>query len=199
MRKYSMRKPYIAIFVALTMSLLADDAAFFENEVHPILETHCFKCHGGQEVKVDFRLSNREDLLKGGELGLAVDLETPEKSLLLEMISYKDQEHQMPPRGKLSQADRDTLKKWVLAKVPFKPELERHFEEEVHTGVDPTKVNDVTKAAWGYQPVKRPEVPKTAAHPVDAFIQKQLMENGLKANPRAGRRALARRARRAHV
>ncbi|MFT5127183.1 MAG: hypothetical protein ACI8W8_000784 [Rhodothermales bacterium] len=182
-----------AIFAVLGLNALSDDA-FFENEVHPILETHCFKCHGGEEVKVGFRLSNREDLLKGGELGAAIDLDAPEKSYLLEMISYKDQDHQMPPRGKLSQAERDTLKKWVMAKVPFKAELERHFEEEAHLGFDPTKVTDETKSAWAYQPVKRPEVPKAAAHPVDAFIQKQLAENGLKPNPRADRRTLVRRA-----
>src|SRR5262245_18018695 len=61
----------------------ADKIAFFEKEVLPILRTKCFECHGGGEkVQGQFRLTSREGLLKGGELGPAVSLEKPDESQL---------------------------------------------------------------------------------------------------------------------
>ena len=48
------------------------------------LETHCFDCHGpSSTIKAGLRVTSREDLLRGGERGSAVDLEDPGRSLLL--------------------------------------------------------------------------------------------------------------------
>ena len=73
---------------------------FFETRVKPILEKNCFQCHGsGKKIKGELILTNREDLLKGGETGPAVDLNRPKESLLLSAINYED--YEMPPSGKL--------------------------------------------------------------------------------------------------
>ena len=49
----------------------------------PVLKDKCFKCHGGEKVRAEFVMTNREDLIAGGESGEAVDLESPLDSLLL--------------------------------------------------------------------------------------------------------------------
>ena len=57
--------------------------------------------------------------------------------------------------------------------------------------------NAIEKAAakhWAFRPVKRPEVPKGTANPIDAFVLKQLSDKGLSLSPRADRRTLIRRA-----
>src|SRR5690348_3629579 len=72
---------------------------FFESQVRPILETACFKCHGGEaKIKGGLRLTSRAAILKGGDTGPAVSLDDPAKSLLLKAISYKDDDLQMPPK-----------------------------------------------------------------------------------------------------
>src|SRR5262249_24345063 len=61
-------------------------AAFFANEVLPVLKATCFKCHGDTKGKGGLSLASRAGLLKGCDLGPAVSLERPEESLLLKAI-----------------------------------------------------------------------------------------------------------------
>src|SRR4051794_29687587 len=71
----------------------ADKVQFFEKQVKPILEASCFKCHGGEaKVKGGLKLTSRAAILHGGDTGPAVSLDAPLKSLLLNAISYKDQD-----------------------------------------------------------------------------------------------------------
>ena len=108
-----MKRIQITIFALLTSSFLAkaevkptpEDAAFFKKEVLPILQKSCFRCHGEKEkLKGHFRITSREGILNGGDQGAAYNEKEPEKSILLEMISYKDGDHEMPPKEKLPQA-----------------------------------------------------------------------------------------------
>ncbi|MBC7819304.1 MAG: hypothetical protein IAG10_20660, partial [Planctomycetaceae bacterium] len=81
----------------------ADDVAFFEKDVLPILKANCFACHGSEKkLQGGLRLTDRDEILKGGESGPAVDLKKPEESLLLQAINYDGL--MMPPKGKLSKA-----------------------------------------------------------------------------------------------
>src|SRR5262245_22808856 len=91
-----------------------DGAKFYDSQVRPILEAHCYACHGGLDGKKltgGFSLSSREELLKGGEDGPAISLEKPGESVLIRAINY--QELEMPPKGKLPQSQIDILTKWV--------------------------------------------------------------------------------------
>src|SRR3712207_5126348 len=100
----------------------AQDRAFFDKEVRPLLETHCLKCHGAEEkIKGGLRLTSRGDLLKGGDLGPVLAPANPADSLLLRAISYKDDKLQMPPKGKLPPEAIATLTKWVEMGAPFPP------------------------------------------------------------------------------
>ncbi len=175
-----------------------EDRAFFTQEVHPILQTHCFECHGGGErLKAGFRLTSREGLLRGGDLGAAVDLADPAHSLLLRMISYADPDHEMPPAGKLPAEERAVLQRWIEQGAPYDPSLEIAGDPEAEA--DPTKVSAQSKAFWSFQPVVKPPVPQTAdpswsAHPIDAFLYRRLQEKGLRPNPPAPPEVLLRRA-----
>src|SRR5215217_4741198 len=80
----------------------AQDLSFFQTQVQPLLETHCLKCHGaGDKVKGGFRLTSRQSILQGGDLGPAVQPDKPTDSLLLKAIGYTDEKLRMPPKGKL--------------------------------------------------------------------------------------------------
>src|SRR5436309_2879990 len=96
----------------------ADEIAFFEKDVRPLLENKCVRCHGGEKVKGKLKLTTRADVLKGGGGGPAVALEAPDRSRLLQAIHWRDG-LEMPPSGKLPQKDIDTLTRWVRAGAPW--------------------------------------------------------------------------------
>ena len=76
----------------------ASGAAFFENEVRPVLATTCFECHGPKKQKSSLRLDSRARLLQGGERGPAIVPGEPSRSLLIAVVSGMH-EIKMPPRG----------------------------------------------------------------------------------------------------
>src|SRR5215471_10401221 len=77
---------------------------FFESKIRPVLAQHCYKCHSTQSEKVKGKLllDSRESILKGGESGPAIVVGEPEKSRLVEAVSYKNPDLQMPPKERLS-------------------------------------------------------------------------------------------------
>jgi len=171
--------------------------AFFDAKVHPLLEEHCYKCHGAKErLKGGLRLTSREGLLRGGDSGSGLDSSNPEKSLVLEMLSYEDGDHEMPPKGKLAQEAIDTLTEWVRLGAPYNPD--REIKGEIEHAANSTQVNDANKSYWAFRPVTRPEVPTVAdpkwRRPIDALIHSRLSAVDLKPNGPAPARQLIRRA-----
>ena len=46
----------------------AEQVAFYEKQVLPILKEHCFKCHTGKKVRGKLWLDTRTAILEGGDL-----------------------------------------------------------------------------------------------------------------------------------
>jgi len=55
--------------------------AFFEKEVRPLLIEQCSKCHGPKKQEAGLRVDFRSALLKGGESGPAIGLNSPRISV----------------------------------------------------------------------------------------------------------------------
>lgn len=167
---------------------------FFETKVKPILEKKCFECHGAEkEIKGGLILTNRDDLLKGGDTGPGVDLENYKDSVFLSAINYED--YEMPPSGKLPKEQIEILTNWVKLGAPWKGKGFR--PNVVESGHKVPEVNEETKKWWSYQPVERPQVPaikgNDSGNAIDAFILQKLKEHGLKPNPKASKQTLIRR------
>ncbi len=168
---------------------------FFETKVLPVFQEKCFGCHGGgDKIRGAFVMTNRDDLLTGGESGEAIDVSSPMDSLLLEAVNYDS--YEMPPDGKLPQEDIDNIATWIRLGAPWKG-AQFKPESNVESSTVPT-VNEETKKWWSYQPVSRPSVPDVenewATSPIDALVYKQLLENDLQPNSRASKEILVRRA-----
>src|SRR5262249_39809612 len=98
----------------------AADMDFFEKQVRPLLAARCYKCHGNvKEVKGGLKLTSRESVLKGGESGPAAVAGKPNESSLIKAIKYD--ELQMPPDGKLSDAEIASLTRWIELGLPWPP------------------------------------------------------------------------------
>ena len=172
----------------------AEQAAFFEAEVRPILAESCQKCHGTDKQKGGLRLDTPEGVFQGGDSGPAVVPGNLEESLLIEAIRHEGLE--MPPSGKLDDVKIATLTRWVETGAAW-PGVEGHAAaapapptQKIFTAED--------RAWWSFQPLRRPEVPDVddggwAKTPIDRFVFARLEAQGLEPAAEADRRALIRR------
>ncbi|HEU4752308.1 MAG TPA: c-type cytochrome domain-containing protein, partial [Armatimonadota bacterium] len=97
---------------------------FFEKSVRPVLAESCIGCHQSalKSPQGELRLDSRAAILHGGSRGPAVVPGSPEKSLLLKAVGYRDPGIQMPPRGKLPDEKIAALEQWVRMGAPWPAE-----------------------------------------------------------------------------
>ncbi|MBK8041147.1 MAG: PSD1 domain-containing protein [Verrucomicrobiaceae bacterium] len=171
----------------------ADQTAFFEKNIRPILINRCYECHSVEKGKAkgSLTLDSREAILKGGDSGPALIAGKPEKSLLIESVHYKNQDLQMPPKGALPSQEIQLLEDWIKMGAP---DPRAAVASKMHGG---PRTIDLAEGAkhWAFSPISRPKVPTQAAggNPIDAFITAKLAEKGMKLSPEADARTLIRR------
>lgn len=174
-----------------------ETVTFYTEQVKPILEAHCWKCHGGEkQIKGGLNLTHRDGLLQGGDLGPSVDLKNPGESVLLEALAYEGLE--MPPAGKLPREQIQTIKRWIELGLPW-PKLERAAAPHPEEREAQISVDQARREHWAFQPVSQPDVPRVktlnwASGSIDPFVLNRLESAGLQPNPPASKRALIRRA-----
>ncbi len=179
------------LLLLATSAACAQDGAFFENQVRPILVKHCQNCHGPKKQSGGLRLDAREAAMLGGDRGPALVLGQADKSLLIQAVSHSDK-LRMPPKSKLSGPDVAVLSKWIAAGAPWPKEASQGAA--IRTG----PISREERKFWSLQPVKPTEPPKVndAAWPkndIDRFILQRLEEKKLTPAPDADRRTLIRR------
>ena len=158
--------------------LLADPSSSsnidFSREILPILSDACFQCHGpdSKSRKADLRLDVEESTKRLSDAGIPIiDPGNADHSDLIQRLITKDPDDLMPP-----------------------PELDRPLDEEKIE-----KIRDwINQGApwgkhWSLNPIERPTPPTSGMHPIDAFVDRTLETEGLKAQPAADRRTLIRR------
>lgn len=96
----------------------ADSAEFYTTKVQPILQTNCYRCHGGMNHRGGLVLDTKAGMIKGGHDGAVIVPGHPEQSLLIKLIRHEGPANDpmpMPPKSKLSDADIATVTQWVQA------------------------------------------------------------------------------------
>ena len=82
----------------------------FANDVMPILQSRCWKCHGGEETKEGLDLTTFASMMAGSENGSVVTPGDVENSLLAELIVSQ----KMPKRGpKLTPPQVQVIVDWI--------------------------------------------------------------------------------------
>ncbi|MEY3457379.1 MAG: hypothetical protein RL215_536, partial [Planctomycetota bacterium] len=89
----------------------ADD--FWTQKVAPILQQHCYSCHGPDSQESGLRLDTLAGLNAGGHAGPAVIPGQPSESLLLVAVRRIDSSLQMPPEGRLTSDEIAILEQWI--------------------------------------------------------------------------------------
>ncbi len=155
------------------------DEVFFGEKVRPLLEERCFKCHSHKAAKLKggLTLDSRSGWEVGGDTGPAVVPGKVDESLLIQMVRWSDEDHQMPPKEKLPAAEIALLEEWVKRGAP-----------------DPRKAAKSEGDWWSLKALVKPALPASAdGNPIDAFIQAKLKEKQLSPSTAADRRTLIRR------
>ncbi|NBV24399.1 MAG: DUF1553 domain-containing protein [Proteobacteria bacterium] len=153
-----------------------EDLEFFEKRIRPLLAERCFECHsaGAPKLKGGLRLDSRDAALKGGDTRAAVVPGQPDKSLLVEAVGYANQDLQMPPKSRLSNAQIADLTEWVKRGAPWPDEA-----KALQITVKGFDVQKRKQEHWSWTPPKAlpPPTVKNAtwsSQPVDRFILAKL-------------------------
>lgn len=73
----------------------------FAKDIKPLLETSCLKCHGEQKPKGKYRVTTRENFIKGGEEhSPAVVAGKSADSAVVHMVADLIDDMEMPPKDK---------------------------------------------------------------------------------------------------
>ena len=95
-----------------------DTEAFYTQKVQPILQTNCYRCHGGINHRGGLQIDTKAGLLKGGHDGAVIVPGHADQSLLVKLINHAGPANDpmpMPPKDKLSDADIATVTQWIQA------------------------------------------------------------------------------------
>ena len=174
-------------------SRAADERITFEQQIAPILQARCVKCHGEGKLEGGLDLRRKYLLTKGGDSGSALVDGKPDESLLIEKITKGE----MPPKeeGKLDDKQIDLIRRWVAAGAPIAGDQEAPLE----AADPPSRISEEDRKFWSFVPPVRPPLPAVrntdrARTPSDAFLLSRLEEKQLSFAPDAPHEVLLRRA-----
>jgi len=162
-------------------------AVDFTNDIRPIFERTCWKCHSAEKAKGGLRLDDATSARAGGNSGVVI-FPGPKaaESRLLRLVAGLDAELKMPPDGPaLSNDDVGKLRAWI--------------EQGAKYGAnDRSEVVTKHNSHWSFQPIKETSIPQvrnshSVRNPIDNFILARLEIRGVTPSPEADRHTLLRR------
>lgn len=163
----------------------ADRKIDFAKDVRPLLEKHCWGCHGAKKQESGLRLDSRDALLRGGDIGQVIAAGDSERSRLIVLVSGTDSQTVMPPDGpQLKPHEVGILRAWV--------------DQGCVWPADESPKADAKNTHWSYQPIRRVAVPNVKKsdwlrNSIDPFVLAELEKRGIAPSPEADRFTLIRR------
>lgn len=157
---------------APSKAVASDDA----KQAVKIFQLHCVQCHGPSKQQGKLRLDQPSSAMVK-----VVNASKSDASVLLERITNKDQDHQMPPQGaRLSNEEVATLRHWISQGATW-----------------PTTITSA-KEHWSFQSIRRPPLSPVKDQrwvhtPIDTFVLHRLDKLTIKPAPEADRPTLIRR------
>ena len=172
--------------IAQTQNATSAPKVDYQRDVQPILQTHCYVCHGASAQMSGLRLDSRQALLAGGNSGKIVMPGSAANSNLYQRLAGMNGLAQMP-----------------FGSDPLPPEQIKLIGAWIDQGavIPETATGSATAKAvthWGFIAPVRPPVPQVAhqgwvRNPIDSFILARLEKEGLSPSPPADRVTLLRR------
>jgi mono/diheme cytochrome c family protein len=191
--------PLLAFYAFGTKAKLVQQPTLSQR-AYAILKQNCAGCHGAAKMSgLDLRTA--EGVRTGGENGPVIVPPDPQASRLYLFVSHQEKPT-MPPGKKLSDADIETLRRWIEAGASFdgfeQPVAAVKKDDEGAKLIE-RPIAPEERRFWAFQPPRRNAPPRITRpgwkdNPIDAFWLTKLTAKGLKPSPKADRRTLIRRA-----
>ncbi|MBI1373599.1 MAG: DUF1549 domain-containing protein [Phycisphaera sp.] len=158
----------------------------FIRDVQPLFKERCFKCHGPEKHKSDYRLDRKADALEGGSIGEAITAGNSATSMLIHYVAGLDEDMIMPPKGeRLTAKQIGVLRAWI--------------DQGANWPAEADAAADTRPTHWSLLPLHNSPAPQVKQQqdrvltPIDAFVIAKLQEKGFKLSPPADKRTLIRR------
>ena len=202
--------PCLAV-LSLILSVRAEEAVDYLQQVKPILAQRCYECHGAMKQKAGLRLDTGGSIRRGGESGPAVKVDSGAESELLRRITSADKDERMPQEGEALKPEQVRLiEAWIRqgARSPAdekpEPDPREHwaFKAPVRAPVPaiqnpkPSGARQTAEGSpkgEGGSPNQIKNQESRIQNPVDAFIAAELARQGLTPQPPASKPILLRR------
>ena len=145
----------------------AEDIAFFESKIRPILVTHCQDCHSGEDPESRFSVEFREAFLTEENSVLQRKPGNPKESLLISAIKH-DEFLKMPPKAKLSTTDVINFTRWVELGLPW-PNESMEIVANIGQSADSViaEFTEEQKQYWAFSTSRPSCLPKDCKSPLD--------------------------------
>ncbi len=160
----------------------------FADQVWPIFQSHCLDCHGPDTQESEFRVDSiRSFRLGGGSGEPAINLDAPDRSHLLALVTHQDDEQRMPPSDapSLTEEQVNILRLWIQTGA--------QWDDAIPSADDELSNLD----HWSFAPIQAHALPTMNAdwvrQPLDAWVFEKLAQHELTPSVEAPRRTLIRR------
>jgi cytochrome c553 len=176
--------PVRALTVAYPRPATADQLAYFEKNVRPILVNRCYNCHSDAFKEAGgLRVDTGVDIFKGGNDGPAIVPGHPEKSLLIERVKSADTKKRMPQESAESLPPEEIaiLETWIKNGAAWPDETEKLPPTPARLAALYPKLRE---RHWSWQPLTDPAVPQVSGNGwaesnIDRLVLAKLDENKL--------------------
>ena len=162
------------LIMLIIASCQRTDEISYSDEIKPLLNKKCLRCHGGIRALGGFNLLFEEDAFAETESGKpAIVPYRPAASEMMKRIQHSDPELKMPQEGSpLTSTEIELLETWIRQGAKF----DQH---------------------WSYRPLKIPNPPRMESdwpsNDLDQYILKQMTDHELSPSEKADPATLIRR------
>jgi hypothetical protein len=169
----------------------AEQLAFFEAKIRPVLVQHCYKCHSAEskDIRGGLLVDSRQGLLQGGDSGPAVVPGDSSAGQLLAALRHESVE--MPPDRRLPDTVILDFQRWI--ETGAADPRDGSAPRPRAAGIDLA----AGRQFWSFQPVKQPAVPAAgdgwARSDIDRFLADRWQQAGLQPPVDAAPEVLLRR------
>ena len=151
---FKFRIQIFAVFLTSEVSAAEIGLEFFEAKIRPVLVDKCYGCHSVEaanrgKLKGGLFLDTKKGIRKGGDTGPAVIPGNVSESLILKAL--RQEELEMPPKGKLSDEIIADFSQWIEGgAVDPREQSERKLKS--------TKID--ASSHWAFKAPKEPNLPE---------------------------------------
>ncbi len=96
------------------VAVAADKLVTYQDDVLPLLQNNCLKCHNPDKAKGDLNMANYSSLLKGSGSGVIVMAGDVDKSKLFQSITHTAEPNMPPNSPKIPDKEIDVFRRWIM-------------------------------------------------------------------------------------